>query len=100
MTQKQKPELTGFITADIHVVFTAQGGVEGALSLTGREGGLKLGDTDYDSAVANTRCLPELLRVVSLSRSGGDNKTNYSIMGIIPLFQPETGALDRREPAG
>lgn len=53
------------------------------------------GDTDYDSAAASTQIPLEPRQVDSLSRSGGDNKTNYSIMGIIPLFQPKTGVLDR-----
>ncbi|KAJ4945963.1 hypothetical protein JOQ06_023641, partial [Pogonophryne albipinna] len=52
------------------------------------------GDTDWDSAVANSQIPLEPRQVDSLSRSGGDNKTNYSIMGIIPLFQPQTGVLD------
>lgn len=58
------------------------------------------GDTDYDSAVANTQIPSEPQQVDSLSRSVGDNKTNYSIMGIIPLFHPKTAVLDRWELAG
>lgn len=49
---------------------------------------------DYDSAVANTQIPAELQKVDLLSRSAGDNKTNYSIMGIIPLSQLRTGVLD------
>lgn len=44
------------------------------------------GNTDYHSAVASTQIPLESQQVDSLSRSSGDNKTNYSIMGIIPLF--------------
>lgn len=58
------------------------------------------GAADYDSAVANTQIPLEPRQVDSLSRSVGDNKTNYSIMGIIPLFKPKTGVLDRWELAG
>lgn len=58
------------------------------------------GDTDYDSAAANTQIPSEPQQVDSLSRSVGDNKTNYSIMGIIPLFHPKTAVLDRWELAG
>lgn len=52
------------------------------------------GDTDYDSVAVSTQIPLEPRQVDSLSRSGGDNKTNYSIMGIIPLFQAQTGVLD------
>lgn len=58
------------------------------------------GDADYDSAVANTQIPLVVWQVDSLSRSGGDNKTNYSIMGIIPLFQCEAGVVDRCKLAG
>lgn len=58
------------------------------------------GDTDYDSAIANIQIPSEPQQVDSLSRSVGDNKTNYSIMGIIPLFHPKTAVLDHWELAG
>lgn len=90
MTLQQKLWLTVFVTTDSHDVCAA------VLELNLRASSLaSKGDSDYDSEVANIQIPSEPRQVDSLSRSGGDNKTNYSIMGIIPLLQPETGVLDR-----